>query len=66
MKFLKVIVIALITVFAFADAQAQIRVKVGESPRRHRKVVVVERRVRHVPPRRHVVVVKQAPLRRHY
>lgn len=56
MKFLKVIVIALITVFAFSNAKAQIRVKVGDNPRRHRNVVVVERRSHHMPPRRHVVV----------
>ncbi|MVN20177.1 hypothetical protein [Mucilaginibacter arboris] len=56
MKFLKVIVIALITVFAFNNAEAQIRVKVGDNPRRHRKVVVVERRTHHVPHHRYVVV----------
>jgi hypothetical protein len=50
MKFLKVIVVALITVFAFNHAEAQMKVKVGENPHRHRKVVVVEHRVHKTPP----------------
>jgi len=61
MKILKVIVIALITVFAFGNADAQISVKVGQTHRQHRKVVVVKRRTHHyhrVPARRPVVVVK--------
>lgn len=49
MKFLKVIVIALITVFAFNSAEAQTSVRLNENPRKHRKVVVVERRAPQKP-----------------
>ena len=45
MKFLKVTIIALITLFAFNSADAQIVVRTG--PRHPRKVVVVKRHHRY-------------------
>lgn len=59
MKILKIVIIALVTVFTFSAAEAQIRVKatIG-APVQHRRVVVVQHRpVYH----RRVVVVHHRP-----
>lgn len=68
MKMLKIMLIALITVFTFGAAKAQVRVRATIGAPVHHRVVVVHRRpvyhrrvvvVRHRPyyHRRHVVVV---------
>jgi hypothetical protein len=42
MKYLKIVLIAIIAVFTFGSSRAQVRVSVGARPHRyHRKVVVV-------------------------
>lgn len=56
MKYLKVMLMAIIAVSAFGSAQAQVRVVVGDHHPHHRRVVVV----RHRPWRHHdrrVIVV---------
>jgi len=57
MKYLKVLILAVVAVFAFGSAEAQVRVGVhiGDRPQ-HRRVVVVHHRYYHHPVRRVVVV----------
>ena len=52
MKYLKLMIIAIVAIFSFSAADAQIRVKIGDS-HPHRRVVVVH----HYRHRRHVVIV---------
>jgi hypothetical protein len=47
MKYLKMLIIALVSVFAFGTAQAQVRVGVRVGHPVHRRVVVVHHRYHH-------------------
>ena len=53
MKYLKVVLLAIVAVCTFASAQAQVNVRIGDRHPRHRRVVVV----RHRYHRHHDVVV---------
>jgi hypothetical protein len=61
MKVLKVIIIALVTVFTFSAAEAQVRVRATIGDRPHRTVVVRRGPVYH----RRTVVVRHRPVYHH-
>ena len=62
MKYLKVLIVAIVAACTFGSAQAQVRVKVGIGQQdHHRRVVVVQHHRYHRPVRREVVVVHHRP-----